>query len=63
MPAPALVNSASLATGFPIAAIVLVDGTEKVTLNNLTVDGATNGINGCTPNLVGIYYRNSSGRR
>ena len=61
MPIGVVANSTSLASGNPIAAIVLVDGTERVKLNNLTVDGATNGINGCSPNLVGIYYRNASG--
>jgi hypothetical protein len=60
-PAPALVNSTSLATSAPIAAIVLVDGTDKVNLNNLTIDGASHGINGCGTDLVGIYYRNASG--
>lgn len=56
-------NSTSTATGNPIAAIVLVDGTANanVNLSDLTVDGSTNGINGCAPTLVGVYYRNSSG--
>jgi hypothetical protein len=61
MPTGTLVNSSSLTTAAPIAAIVLVDGTEKVDLNNLTIDGSTNGLGGCGINLVGIYYRNSSG--
>ena len=61
MPSPAVANSTSLATANPIAAIVLVDGTNDVTLTNLTVDGATNGVNACSPTLIGIYYRNASG--
>jgi hypothetical protein len=61
MPTGTLVNSSSLTSAAPIAAVVLVDGTEKVNLNNLTVDGSTNGLSGCGINLVGIYYRNSSG--
>jgi hypothetical protein len=61
MPSPAVANTTSLATGNPIAAIVLVDGTDKVKLNNLTVDGSASGIVGCSPNLMGIFYRNSSG--
>lgn len=61
MPAPALANTTSLTSGNPIAAIVLVDGTDKVTLDNLTIDGSTNGISGCSPNLMGIFYRNASG--
>lgn len=61
MPTGTLANSSSLTTSAPIAAIVLVDGTGKVNLNNLTIDGSTNGLGGCGINLVGIYYRNSSG--
>lgn len=61
-PVGAFANTTSLASGNPIAAIVLVDGASNVTLTNLTVDGATNGINGCAPNLIGIYYRNASGK-
>jgi hypothetical protein len=61
-PAPAVANSTSLVTGNPIAAIILVNGTNNVTLTNLTVDGATNGINACSPNLIGVYYRNASGK-
>jgi hypothetical protein len=61
MPTTVMANSTSTATGNPIAAIVLVDGTAKVNLSNLTVDGSNNGISGCAPNLVGVYYRNSSG--
>lgn len=62
MPIGVVANSFSLASGNPIAAIVLVDGADKVNLSNLTVDGASNGINGCSPNLMGIYYRNASGK-
>jgi hypothetical protein len=61
MPTGTLVNSASLTSGFPIAAVVLVEGTDKVTLNNLTMDGSTNLLGGCGVDLVGIYYRNASG--
>ncbi len=62
MPAPAVMNSTSLTSGLPIAAIVLVRNTNDVTLTNLTIDGLTNGINGCAPVLVGVYYRNASGQ-
>ena len=61
MPTNAVANSTSTTTGNPIAAIVLVNGTASVNLSNLTVDGSANGINGCAPTLVGVYYRNSSG--
>jgi hypothetical protein len=54
----------SLSSGFAIAAQVLVQGATKVNLSNITVDGSNNGLtdNSCAgPNLVGIYYQNSSG--
>jgi hypothetical protein len=56
-----LQNATSLATGNPIAAQVLVQAASSVTITNITVDGANNGINGCGPNPIGIYYQNSSG--
>ena len=62
MPAAVIANSTSLTTGNPIAAIILVDGADNVTVQNITVDGSAAGITGCAPNLIGIYYRNASGR-
>jgi hypothetical protein len=61
MPNGVIANSTSTATGNPIAAIILVDGTERVTLSHLAVDGANNGLGDCANNLVGIYYRNAFG--
>jgi hypothetical protein len=61
MPPIAAANTTSFG-GTPIAAIVLVEKTTSVTLDNLTVDGASNTIGGCAPSLVGIYYRNASGK-
>ena len=61
-PTGVVANSISLASGNPIAAIILVDGASRVDLINLTVDGANNNIGNCAPNLIGIYYRNSSGK-
>jgi parallel beta-helix repeat protein len=43
-----------------IAAQILVQNAAAVTITDLTVDGGTSW-NGCNPNLVGIYYQNSSG--
>jgi Periplasmic copper-binding protein (NosD) len=60
-PAPALPNSTGTTSGIPIAAIILAENAARINLENLTVDGATNGINGCAPVLVGVYYRNASG--
>ncbi len=54
-------NATSLATGAAIAAQILVQGATGVTITNITVDGANNGINGCGPDPIGIYYQNSSG--
>jgi hypothetical protein len=63
MPPTTAPNSTSLVSGNPIAAIILVDTTDKVNLTNLTIDGANNGINTCAgPTLVGIFYRNASGK-
>ena len=60
-PGPVVVNSSSLTNASLIAAIILVDGTERVTLTHLAVDGSGNGIPFCGTNFVGIYYRNASG--
>jgi hypothetical protein len=54
-------NTSSLASGQPIAAIVLVQNTTAVTIQNVIVDGEGNGISGCSPDLIGIFYQNASG--
>jgi parallel beta-helix repeat protein len=54
-------NAISLATGNPLAAQISVHDTPGVTISNLTVDGSDNGITGCAPNLIGIYYQDASG--
>ena len=61
MPPIAAANTTSFG-GTPTAAIVLVEKTTGVTLDNLTVDGASNVLGGCGVNIVGIYYRNASGK-
>ena len=49
-------------TGVPVAAQILVDASgASVTISNITVDGSNNGITSCNPELVGIFYQNSSG--
>ena len=63
-PGGVLQNTTSLSSGNPIAAQILVQGATGVSLSNLTVDGSNNGLteNSCAgPNLIGIYYQNSSG--
>lgn len=54
-------NATSLATGFPIDAIFLVDAAVGVSISSLTVDGSGATLPGCSPNYIGIYYRASSG--
>lgn len=54
-------NSTSFTSGQPIAAIVLVQGTTGVTIENVIVDGSGNGISECSPDLIGIFYQNASG--
>ena len=62
IPSNVVANTTSLVSpNAPIAAVILVADTDHVTLRNLTVDGADNGIAGCSPNLIGIYFRNASG--
>jgi hypothetical protein len=60
-PPIAAANTSSL-NGPLAAAIILVERTSNVTLDDLTVDGANNLINGCTPDFIGIFYRNASGK-
>jgi parallel beta-helix repeat protein len=61
-PSPMLPNSTSLTSGFPIAAAILVlDSTLNVEINQLTIDGSGHGISGCDANPIGVYFRNASG--
>lgn len=60
-PSPIQQNATSLATGNGIAAAVLVDGATNVSITGLAVDGIGNGITACAPQLIGVYFRNSSG--
>jgi pectin methylesterase-like acyl-CoA thioesterase len=57
-------NTASLTSGHPIAAQILVKSpATAVTISSLTVDGSNNNLNsGCNDaRLIGIYYQNASG--
>jgi hypothetical protein len=62
-PNPLVANTASLISPFnPIAAAIWVTpGTTGVIIYGLIVDGSLNGISGCLPNPIGIYYQNASG--
>jgi hypothetical protein len=61
VPASIQQNATSLATGDAIAAAVFVSGATNVSITGLTVDGINNGITECTPDLIGVYFQNSSG--
>jgi hypothetical protein len=54
-------NSTSLASGNPITAIIVADHAQKVEIEGLTVDGSSIVPNACATQLVGIFYRNTSG--
>jgi nitrous oxidase accessory protein NosD len=61
-PSGAAANSTGLASGQPIAAILLIENTTDVTIRNVTVDGTEADINACAPDLVGVFFRNASGQ-
>lgn len=56
-------NTTWISDGFPYAAIVLVDGVDGVTLRDLAIDGNPGAatVAGCTPGIVGAYFRSASG--
>lgn len=54
-------NTTSLFDGTPIATAILVADTTGVSISGLTVDGANNGVSGCSPDLEGITFQNASG--
>jgi hypothetical protein len=60
-PSPLAINTTSLATGADIAAAIVVEAGFTVTIDQLTIDGADNGITGCSPNPIGVYFRNGAG--
>jgi hypothetical protein len=60
-PGGLVANATSLSSGNPIAAHIAVLGAPIVTMSNIIVDSIGNGISGCAPDLVGIFYQNSSG--
>jgi len=60
-PSGAAANSTGLASGQPIAALLLIENTTGVTVRNLTIDGTDADINACAPDLIGVFFRNASG--
>ena len=61
-PSAMTANTTSLFDASPIAAVILAMDAVNVFLTGLTVDGADNGLPDCTTQLVGIFYRNASGK-
>ena len=60
-PSGGLVHNATDFFGNQVAAQIFVQNATAVTIARLTVDGSANGLSGCTTNLEGIYFQNSSG--
>ncbi len=60
-PSSVVANTASLSTGNPAAAIVLVRDATDVRIEDLAVDGSTAAFNACAPSYFGVFYRNASG--
>ncbi len=60
-PSNVVANTTGVASGQAIAAIILVQDTTGVTIRNVIIDGTTNGIGECAPDLIGVFYRNASG--
>ena len=60
-PAGGLVaNTTDVDSGDPVAAQLVVQNTDSVSISNLTVDGTGNGLS-CGPDVRGILFQNSSG--
>ena len=62
IPSNVIQNSNGVTGDDPIAAVILVDSAADVIIDGFIVDGSSNGLTGCSPRLVGIYFQNSSGR-
>jgi nitrous oxidase accessory protein NosD len=60
LPNNMVVNTTGL-SGTPIAAAIFVKEAADVEIEGLIVDTANSGITGCSPDLIGILYQNSSG--
>jgi nitrous oxidase accessory protein NosD len=60
LPSNMAVNATG-STGSPIAAAILVKEATDVEIEGLIVDTVNSGITGCSPELIGILYQNSSG--
>jgi len=54
-------NAISIPSGNSVAAAILVQNTERVTLEGLIIDGSHNNVTTCSADLSGILYQNASG--
>jgi parallel beta-helix repeat protein len=61
MPSGTSPNAIDVFSGDPLAAVVLVQNAENVSIEGLIVDGTNNGLTGCSPDLIGVLYQNASG--
>jgi nitrous oxidase accessory protein NosD len=61
-PAGMAANTTNVFSGAAIAAALLVEDAASVVVEGLTVDASANGLAACSPVLVGVFYRNASGR-
>ena len=61
-PAGMAANTTNAFSGAAIAAALLVEDAAPVVVEGLTVDASANGLAACSPVLVGVFYRNASGR-
>jgi len=61
-PAGMAANTTNAFSGAAIAAALLVEDADSVVVEGLTVDASANGLAACSPVLVGVFYRNASGR-
>jgi nitrous oxidase accessory protein NosD len=57
-----MVANTTGSSGNPIAAAILVKSAANVEIEGLIVDTSNNGITGCSPDLIGILFQNSSGK-
>jgi len=62
MPSGMTQNATDVSGSGAIAAVFVVNGVQGVDIEGFIVDGSSNGITGCSPQLIGILYQNSTGR-
>jgi hypothetical protein len=61
MPEHVLSNATNLSNGEPVGAVIYASNAEDVRLSGFTLEGLANGMESCSPRLIGIYFKNTSG--